>query len=51
MDFETIKKENESYKQEIKELIEKVKKLEEENKRYRRNYSGGLPQGFSGYNQ
>lgn len=51
MDFETLTKENKTYKQEIKELIEKVKKLEQENIKYKRNYGGGLPQGFSDYNQ
>ena len=51
MDLETLKKDNESYKQEIKLLIEKVKKLETENEKYKQNFSGGLPEGFSGYNQ
>ena len=51
MDLETLKKENESYKQEIKTLIEKVKKLETENESYKKNFGGGLPEGFSGYNQ
>lgn len=51
MDLETIKQENESYKQEIKKLIENVKKLEAENKKYKKNFGGGVPEGFSGYNQ
>ena len=51
MDIETLKQENNTYKQEIQELIEKIKKLEEENKKYKKNFSFGLPSGFSGYNQ
>jgi len=51
MDPDTVKKENEAYKKEIKELIEKVKSIEMENQRYKKNFSNGkLPIGFSGYN-
>tara|TARA_Y100001980_G_C14490502_1_gene267637 strand:+ start:769 stop:927 length:159 start_codon:yes stop_codon:yes gene_type:complete len=52
MDEQTLKQENEKYKQEIQLLIEKIKELEKENTKYKKNYNGGiLPEGFSGYNQ
>lgn len=51
MDLETLKQENDTYKKEIQQLIQKIKHLEEENKKYKKNFSFGLPQGFSGHNQ
>ena len=51
MDPQTLKKENEDYKKQISELIEKVKLLEKENQKYKNNFGGGkLPIGFSGHN-
>ena len=51
MDPQTLKKENEDYKKQISELIEKIKLLEKENQKYKNNFGGGkLPIGFSGHN-
>lgn len=51
MDAESLKRENDTYKEEIKNLLEKIKRLEMENKKYKQNYGGCLlPVGFSGYN-
>lgn len=49
---EKMLRENKSMKEEIKQLLHQIKKLQEETSKYKNNFGGGiLPEGFAGYNQ